>query len=111
MNTDMLKGLACTGGVCRIHRSVRKDPFGVLTGAFVGRPKPIAVHCQACREPICRAYTPSELTGRNLSYYSSSCTMLSQLAQLPDPTLEDWSQSTRASQSSSARCGRPCKPW
>src|SRR5262249_12425125 len=86
------KGLACVGGICRVHHSLRTDPFGALTGAFVGKPKPIGIRCRACRQPIRRAYTPAELTGWSLSYYCCACTLLSQLAQLADPTLKDWSR-------------------
>ena len=85
-------GFACVRTICRIHRSFRSDPFRILAEILGGKPKPIGVRCQSCRQLVQCAYTQAQVTGWVFGYYACTCTMLSQLSQIADPTSERWSE-------------------
>jgi hypothetical protein len=78
---SFVKGVTCMGTLSRIHRSLRADPFRISAGVLAGKPKPIGVRCQACRQPVQRAYSVAQLTGWVFGYFACACTILSQLGQ------------------------------
>lgn len=87
-----MKGLACVGTICRVHRSFRADPLGLFAWIFCGKPKPIGVRSRSCRQPVQCGYTQAQVTGWVFGYYACACTMLSQLGHIGDPTSKQWSE-------------------
>jgi hypothetical protein len=85
-------GFARVRTICRIHRSFRNDPFRIFAEILGGKPKPIGVRCQRCRQPVHRAYTQAQVTGWVFGYYACACTMVSQLSHIADPTSEGWNE-------------------
>jgi hypothetical protein len=86
------RSLACVGTICRIHRSLRNDPFRIFARILGGKPKPIGIRCQSCGQALQRVYTQAQVTGRVFRCYACACTMLSQPGQMADPTSEEWSE-------------------
>ena len=85
-------GFACVRTICRIHRSFRNDPFRIFAEILGGKPKPIGVRCQSCRQLVQHTYTQAQVTGWVFGYYACACTMVSQLSHIADPTSEGWNE-------------------